>query len=160
MHINIRVRCSVYCKVPPQAACCYVRLLSVLVYSTGRLQHVTRPQAVTHSLQLCTPPDRYTASSAVQMSSQQYYSSDTVCARMYLLYIAAKQPYNRAVACHTIGTNKPTAVFSIVPCAVESEAFVIESVLACNVWKPWKVLKHVEQHALTVDSTGRITSSA
>ena len=101
-------------------------------------EHVTRPQAVKHSLQLCTPPARFTASFTMQMSSQQYYSSDTVCARMHSCYILRRsnEPYNRTFTCHTIGANESTAVFSVAPCAVESKAFVLASVLACNVFKP------------------------
>jgi hypothetical protein len=101
-------------------------------------EHVTRPQADKHSLQLCTPPARFTASFTMQMSSQQYYSSDTVCARMHSCYILRRsnEPYNRTFTCHTIGANESTAVFSVAPCAVESKAFVLASVLACNVFKP------------------------
>ena len=146
MDINLYIYA---CDAPSTARYRHRQLVVTYGYTAPirtRLQHwsftarepVTRLQAVTHSLQLCTPPARFTASSTMQMSSQQYYSSDTVCALMHSCYILRRsnEPYNRAVACHTIGTNKPTAVFSIAPCAVESKAFVLASVLACNVFKP------------------------
>ena len=99
---------------------------------TDRLQHETRPHAVTA---------RFADSSTMQLSSHQYYSSDLINARVYVLYTMrfadsddAATVTSSRVSHHR---NEPTSmVITYWECTVDSEPFAIASVLACNVLNP------------------------
>ena len=108
---------------------------------TDRLQHETRPHAVTHSLQLCTPPARFADSSTMQLSSHQCYSSDLLNARVYVLYTVRVADSDDAATVTSSRVshhrNEPTSmVITYWECTVDSEPFAIASVLACTVLNP------------------------